>query len=386
MADTIEINKNVLEWIIRTAEYNDVQEKYINLLKLWISGKKNPTFKQVESISGKINIPLGYFFLEQPPVEDCFIVEYRTVDSMPHPQPSRNLIDTLDSMVDIQSWMSDYLKDNGHSKLEFIGSVKSVIDSVEIADAIRETIGISTDWITKFHSSRAAFNFFRDELSKLGIVVMMNGIVGNNTHRKLKIDEFRAFTIINDYVPLIFINSCDTDNGKLFSLLHETAHIWLGRNSFYNSTSDYSETSGIETLCNAVVAELLMPKGLFFNNWKSTQGESQEKVELLSKKYNCSRHVVIRRAFNFKFISKKEYTVLIEEANRKFIEWKENNQNIRSGGDYYNNLSSRIDHRFLIALANSAKEGRTQYNEVFRLTNTNRDSFNRFISKIGGVS
>ena len=39
------------------------------------------------------------------------------------------------------------------------------------------------------------------------------------------LSEFRAFTLVDPYVPLIFINSCDTDNGKLFSLVHETAHI-----------------------------------------------------------------------------------------------------------------------------------------------------------------
>lgn len=35
----------------------------------------------------------------------------------------------------------------------------------------------------------------------------MSGIVGNNTHRPLSIDEFRAFSITDDYAPLIFIKS-----------------------------------------------------------------------------------------------------------------------------------------------------------------------------------
>ena len=45
---------------------------------------------------------------------------------------------------------------------------------------------------------------------------MMSGIVGNNTHRPLNIDEFRAFSVIDEYAPLIFINSNDSINGKLF--------------------------------------------------------------------------------------------------------------------------------------------------------------------------
>jgi len=62
----------------------------------------------------------------------------------------------------------------------------------------------------------------------------MNGVVRQNTHKKLNIKEFRAFTLIDDYAPLIFINSNDSQNGKLFSLLHEAVHIWLGISNFYN--------------------------------------------------------------------------------------------------------------------------------------------------------
>ena len=81
---------------------------------------------------------------------------------------------------------------------------------------------------------------------------MMNGVVGNNTHRKLSVNEFRAFTLIDEYAPLIFINTADSKNGKLFSILHEFVHVLLGKNSFYNDeygTNMYN--SAEERFCNA---------------------------------------------------------------------------------------------------------------------------------------
>src|SRR5699024_11556870 len=70
--------------------------------------------------------------------------------------------------------------------------------------------------------------------------VMQNGIALNNTHRPLDLNEFRAFTLVDEYAPLIFINTLDTNNGKTFSLLNEVAHVFLGINSLYND--DFQQT------------------------------------------------------------------------------------------------------------------------------------------------
>ena len=54
---------------------------------------------------------------------------------------------------------------------------------------------------------------------------MQNGTVGFDTHRKLDLNEFRAFMLYDEIAPLIFINAADTTPGKIFSLIHEYIHI-----------------------------------------------------------------------------------------------------------------------------------------------------------------
>lgn len=118
---------------------------------------------------------------------------------------------------------------------------------------------------------------------------MMNGIVGSNTHRSLDINEFRAFTMIDKYAPLIFINANDSSNGRLFSLAHEMTHIWLGVNSFCN---DYqhpiSGISSLEVLCNAVAAELLVPIEMFNISWR------EDKTDDIEENIRCGTTVVFR--------------------------------------------------------------------------------------------
>jgi hypothetical protein len=40
----------------------------------------------------------------------------------------------------------------------------------------------------------------------IGVMVVINGVVGNNNTRKLDPEEFRGFVLCDSYAPLIFIN------------------------------------------------------------------------------------------------------------------------------------------------------------------------------------
>lgn len=70
-------------------------------------------------------------------------------------------------------------------------------------------------------NSGGSFKLIREKLEDCDVIVMMNGIIGANTHRPLELAEFRVFTIVDELAPLIFINANDSNNGRLFSLLHE---------------------------------------------------------------------------------------------------------------------------------------------------------------------
>ena len=379
------VKPEIISWVLQSIQFENVASSVIELLNKWQSGEKTPTFNQVEDISKKTNIPFGYFFLDKPPVEECPIVDYRTVNSISIPEPSRNLIDTLDLMTDIQNWMTDYVIDNGQDEIDYVGSA-SVNDNVaEIVNSIRNALDLDKEWYVNSSGAADSFKILKTKLDALGVLVMMNGIVGNNTRRKLNVEEFRAFTLVNKYAPLIFINTCDSETGKLFSLLHETAHIWLGVDSFYNDQiSSGSDESNTEQVCNAVAAELLVPKDIFIAQWRISAGNNMEKLNILSKYFKCSRYVIARKALDTGKISKKVYGELVAALTKQYKDWKDK-QSKGSGGDYYRTLGSKLDHRLVFALASSASEGRTQYTEVYRLTNTNRKTFSKLLSDIGGA-
>lgn len=380
----VDVAPVVLDWVIKQASDAVQRSDVMGTLLGWKAGIKKPTFNQVASVSKATGIPLGYFFLKQPPVENFPVLEYRTIDSISSSNPSRNLIDTINHMESAQEWMRNYMVDNDYDKLNFVSSVRESDGVDYIANNIRKTIAVKEDWYQHIKTSRDAFKFFRKKLESIGVLVMMNGIVGSNTHRKLNIDEFRAFTIIDDYAPLIFINANDSNGAKLFSLLHECAHIWLGKDNFFNDRfSSADDVSPLEVLCNAVAAEVLVPNSLFTKEWnRKSQISEYEKIKQLSNLFNCGTVVIARRALSNSYISKDDYQELVKDAIEQFNKFQKKTS---KGGNYYATAATRIDHRFIAALDYSIQEGKTQFTDAYRLTNTSRKTFSKLVDQVRGI-
>lgn len=379
----IKIEPAILEWVQNQVNIDNIKQSLkVNFLK-WLSGEKEPTFRQLEDLSKVTHIPLGYFFLDTPPIEDKTLIEFRTIDSVELLNPSRDLLDTITEMENLQTWMANHLEQDGFEKLMYVGAMKKNDTVEEVASDIRDKLSLTINWFEEFDNAWDSFKGIRTKLETIGIIVMMNGIVGANTHRALNIDEFRAFTLVDDIAPLIFINSNDSNGGRLFSLLHEITHIWYGINSLFNDNSTgKSNIKELEVKCNAIAAELLVPNSVFVRKWKrSVSNNIVDNVKELSRFFNCGTTIIARRAFDNGFITKNEY---IEIARSAIESFKLSKSNIKSGGDYYNTALTRIDKRVLNAMYDSAYGGRASFTEVFRLTHTSRKTFDSLVQKSRG--
>lgn len=385
-AVNVNIQPEIIYWALSQVEEEKLGDKLMNNITQWLNGTKTPTFNQILDFSKKTNIPLGYFFLQTPPVERIELLEYRTIDSIQLANPSRNLIDTIHEMENIQDWMKDYRQELGFDVLPVVGCAKDLKGTNAIVDRIRKDLELEDTWYEKCKDSGAAFSYIREKLETCGVVVMMSGIVGKNTHRVLDVNEFRAFAMVDEWAPLIFINTADSSGAKLFSLLHEVAHIWIGEDDLFNARDNRAEgMSAIEVVCNAVAGELIVPKSIFLNKWNAYDADMDVYIIIaeLAKYFRCGETVIARKAMDCKKIKQNVYNHVAQNAIENYNQTKENQKN--PGGNYYYTMSSRLDGCFVKALCESINMGRTSYTEAYRLTNTSRKTFSDVARRLGGV-
>lgn len=370
MAATYKVNKEILAWAIESSG-NDPRflEKKFPKIEDWLKESSQIPIGQLQELSKTLTIPFGYFFLNEIPQEEIPLANYRTIDNEHYHQLSRNLIETIYEMERKQEFVRRSRIEDGFDPLPFIGRFDQSDDFMAIADDIREVLQLTIDWN---QTAEHPYNYLRSFLNKVGILVFKNGIVKANTHRNLNLEEFRAFVLMDEYAPLIFINAKDSLTAQLFSLCHEMAHIWLGEpellNTYNQKFYDDVEDKELERLCNQVAAELLLPSSQI--NKLFNQEYEASKIQIVARKLGVSPQVVVIKLRQDGHLSRKKFEKFYEqlvEASKKNLEKKTRSSN--DGGDFYVTSSSRLDHSFVELVNRKAQTGALLYTDAFDLLN-----------------
>ena len=253
----VAVSSSVLDWALRRSGKRAVIEKRFTKLDEWLQNISQPTFRQLEQLAQTTATPLGYFFLDEPPEEQLPVPHFRTKASELPPDPSPDLIETVQTMERRQAWLREYLVELGYDPLSFIGSSKLTDSPHRVAQIMLDVLGLKRGWAAKYHSWIAALRELQYKCEEAGIVVVVNSVVGNNNHRKLNVDEFRGFVLVDQYAPLVFLNGTDGKAAQMFTLAHELAHLMLGSSAIFDLRELQPADDPVEQVCNQLAAEFL---------------------------------------------------------------------------------------------------------------------------------
>lgn len=386
MVTRVKVEQKVLNWAIMQSGKDDIDiNKKFPKYEEWLTGETEPTLNQLLDFSTFTKIPFGYLVLKQIPIETLPLLEFRTIDTEEVYDPSRELIDTIKDMENKQEWMREYLEIEGYSRNNLVGSIKFTreFNATEVSAQIKRKIGLNDNWFENTGSKDGSFRYLKNCISNSGILVMQNGTALGNSHRPLNVNEFRAFALVDDFAPLIFINTKDTLSGKVFSILHELAHIFLGIDSLYNDNffKRNKLTNDLEIFCNSVAAEIAVPSALFLTKWRDTPiDELDQKISRIADIFKISNVVIARKALDNKLITHEVYNRISDEAR------VHSNRVVSStsGGNAIYTEQSRLDNKFIYALSTSLDRGYAVYSDIYKLTGLSKNVFDKVEKNIMG--
>ena len=375
----VPVNPELLRWARHRAGLGPSEfPARFRKLPEWEAGRLQPTLRQLEDFARKVHVPVGTLLLDEPPEELVPIPDCRTVGSGPLPKPSPNLLDTIYLCQERQGWYQDYLRSMGAEPLDFVGSLTATADPRAAADTMRDKLRMTVDGRLRHRTLQKALSACIASAESTGVLVMVSGVVGSNSRRKLDPWEFRGFALADPVAPLVFVNGRDAKSAQMFTLAHELAHLWLGTSALSNLSSPFAPGIGREeTWCNAVAAEFLVPLTDIEREMRSNEPLDEAKMRL-SRHFKVSTLVVLRRLLDLGWLDREQFDASWrrELAGQAPVP--------QGGGDFYRTAFARLSKPFARAVIADTLEGRTRYTDAFRMLGVrNPATLDRMASELG---
>jgi Zn-dependent peptidase ImmA (M78 family) len=166
-------------------------------------------------------------------------------------------------------------------------------DPENVGARIREALGISWETQMGWRDPQAAWRHWRAAIERVGVLVFQAG--------DIDVKEMRGTSIPEGPLPVILINSADSPHGKIFTLVHEFAHVLLFNGGHRTSTMEgkqWPEDQILERASNRFAAATLMPREKFLAELSryggATEGD-EDALRRFSQRIKVSPEAILRR-------------------------------------------------------------------------------------------
>lgn len=315
MVTRVNVNPVMIKWAREDAglTFEDLPATLKNAEK-WEKGELKPTWADLRNLARKYKRPSYFYFLSSPPKETVDFIEFRSDDKIEDFSPELRL-----EIRKAKSRRNAYIKiheDMGLSFPNFGNKVSSEKNYIKLGKYIRNYLDVSFEtqqkWIYNDNGNRDSshnsfLNHWKEICFNLGILVFETKDVPES--------EMSGCSIYYDYCPIILLNGKNYHNRRIFTLMHELAHLIQG----HSTICDIDKYNEKETFCNKVAAEILMPCDTFNDIPLFNKSNGKLKVAILSNIYGVSKQSIVYKLNDSNIISNESRDVWIkklEEGNK----------------------------------------------------------------------
>lgn len=262
----------------------------------WESGEDKPTIKQLRTIARVYRRPVSFFYLSEPPRDfQPMIQDYRRLPGRVAGIRSPELTYQIRRAQERREIALE-LHDSAFEQVpRFELRATQDEDPEDVGRRIRESLGVRFEEQTTWREVYDPFNNWRAAIERAGALVFQAS--------RVSISEMRGFSIAEDMLPAIVVNTKDMPNGRVFTMLHEFCHVALRRSGICDEDEESvrpPEEQQVEVFCNRVAGAALVPQDLLLSDdvvREKGRSESWSEGELrgIARRFGVSREVVLRR-------------------------------------------------------------------------------------------
>jgi len=271
------------------------------------SGEACPTIGQLRKAANVYKRPLAVFFLSEPPRDFDALKDFRRLPDLRRLPASPKLSLEIRRAQMRREMALDLAASIGvdRPRIQIVSS--NLLDSDHVAVGARQLLGVPLEEQHSWRGQYEPLHGWISALERVGVLVFQTGAVA--------LDEVRGFSISAAIFPVIVVNAKDSPRGRVFTLIHEFAHVLLNRGGLcdlHTTSRGSSQEEMTEVFCNQVAGAFLLPSREFLSEpivagKVSSAPWTEPEIRQLAEKYSVSQEVVLRRLLALGRISQSFY-------------------------------------------------------------------------------
>lgn len=331
---------------------------------------------QLAALAALYRRPLITFYLTDPPVRGERGEDFRR----PSPAVSRREEALLDALLRDtrarQEMVKELLLDEEDvTPRPFVGSAQIQSGVIAVVRDIAARLRFPFESVeARRGGADALFRTLRTQAEAAGVFVLLAGDLGSH-HSAISAEVFRGFAIADEIAPFVVINDKDARAARSFTLIHELAHIWLGRSGVSGPiTADEPRTTQgqIERFCNDVAGEFLLPEAALIASPPIRDKQTaREAIAYVAAQWSVSEPMAAYRVHRHGRIPHGMYEELASEYAERWRSVRQRERDARGeddgGPSYYVVKQSKLGNALIDVVLRTLRENNLTHTKAAKV-------------------
>jgi Zn-dependent peptidase ImmA (M78 family) len=224
----------------------------------WESGAVQPSIAQLKKAAALYKRSLAVFFLPQPPTTFDTLRDFRRQQDTTAGNSSPGLHTDYRRALEQREYLLELAEIDDVAPPTAWRVAPLPTENEDLARAARRQLLAHTP-VALPRSGGSIYDHLNMWIAALETAdVLVMATAGG----RVDTAEMRGFSLYFDVIPVIVVNGADAPRGRLFTLMHECAHLLLHTGGLCDTVTDTRATTPnrqLEARCNAIAASILMP-------------------------------------------------------------------------------------------------------------------------------